>query len=122
MTAQKKTLVIGASEKPERYSNKAIRKLLQYGHPVEAIGARPGKVEGVQYGKELLDFQGIDTVTLYLNAKRQKDYYDYLLKLHPRRVIFNPGTENPELAHLLKAAGIQPVEACTLVLLSTQQY
>lgn len=122
MSVQKKTLVIGASENPERYSYKAINLLLAYGHPVVAIGGRQGQVSGVGFGKEKLDFQDLNTVTLYLNPGRQEEYYDYIIELHPQRVIFNPGTENPAFANQLKSAGIQVVEACTLVLLHTGQF
>lgn len=118
----KKTLVIGASENPDRYSNMAIRMLRGHGHEVVAIGARAGKVEDVSFGKEMDVFEGIDTVTLYLNPQNQKAYYDYILSLHPKRIVFNPGTENEELEQLAQQQGIVPQEACTLVLLSTGQY
>jgi len=119
---EKKTLVIGASENPERYSYLAINRLRATGHPVEAIGATEGKVNDVVFGKEKKAFDHIDTVTLYLNPLRQKEYYDYILSLKPRRIIFNPGTENPELESLALKNDIEPVEACTLVLLGTGQY
>ncbi|HRP88409.1 MAG TPA: CoA-binding protein [Edaphocola sp.] len=118
----KKTLVIGASENPDRYSNKAIRMLQNFGHEVVAIGVKNGKVEDVEFGKEHLPFENIDTVTLYINPKLQVDYYQYILSLKPRRIIFNPGTENDDFAGLALLKGIEPVEACTLVLLSTHQY
>ena len=118
----KKTLVLGASEDPNRYSYLAINRLRANGHPVEGIGASVGKVSDVSFGKEKVPFDGIDTVTLYLNPKRQKEYYDYILSLKPRRIIFNPGTENPELESLALKNDIEPVEACTLVLLGTGQY
>ena len=122
MSEKKKTLVIGASENPERYSHKAMNMLEEYGHPVVAIGGRSGQVGGVRFGKEKTDFPDVNTVTLYLNPKRQEDYYDYIIKLHPERVIFNPGTENPEFEDRLENAGIKAVEACTLVLLRTGQF
>lgn len=122
MSTTKKTLVIGASENPERYSHKAIFMLREHGHPVVAIGGRSGQVGDVHFGKEKIDFPNLNTVTLYLNPERQKDYYDYIINLHPERVIFNPGTENPEFENRLKNANIVPVEACTLVLLSTGQF
>ncbi|WP_109300536.1 CoA-binding protein [Aquimarina sp. AU474] len=118
----KKTLVLGASLKPDRYSNFAIKKLTNHKHEVKAIGLREGDVAGVVIEKGLQDFSDINTVTLYLNPKRQQEYYDYIIDLKPERVIFNPGTENPELYALLKAAGIEVEIACTLVLLSTDQY
>jgi uncharacterized protein len=118
----KKTLVIGASDDSARYSNMAIKSLRKHEHDVEGIGNRPGTVLDVTFGKERKDFAGIDTVTLYINPARQSDYYDYILSLHPKRIIFNPGTENPELERLAEAKGIKTMEACTLVLLSTGQY
>lgn len=113
----KSTLVIGGSIKPERYSNKAIKKLIEYGHKVYSIGLRPGSVEGViiQQGKP--DFKDIDTVTMYIGSAHQSGYFDYIVNLNPKRVIFNPGTENKEFAELLKANDIEVVEHCTLVML-----
>ncbi|TBW28477.1 CoA-binding protein [Gramella sp. KN1008] len=119
---KKKTLVIGASLNPARYSNLAINRLVKHGQPTVAIGLRTGKLNGVEIETEKLPFENIDTVTLYLNAKRQRDYYDYILSLKPHRVIFNPGTENPELYDLLKKNGIYFENACTLVMLSSHQY
>lgn len=118
----KKTLVIGASENPERYSNKAIRALLSHGHEVVAIGLRPGEVAGVPFNAEKKAFEAIDTVTLYVGPQNQPEYYNYVIGLKPNRVIFNPGTENPEFIQKLKAAGIYPEVACTLVLLATGQF
>lgn len=122
ITMKDKTLVIGASEKEDRYSNKAIQMLRSHKHEVRAIGAREGKVLDVPIHKEKEIFDDIDTVTLYLNPKRQAAYYDYIISLKPRRVIFNPGTENEEFYKLLQAENIEKDEACTLVLLSTNQY
>lgn len=118
----KKTLVIGASLKPARYSNMAMIRLTQGGHLVKAVGLREGEVAGVAITKKMEAFKSIDTITLYLNAKRQIDYYKYILSLHPKRVIFNPGTENPELYRILKENNIEFEVACTLVMLSTNQY
>ena len=118
----KKTLVIGASENKSRYSNLATNNLVQKGHEVVALGRRPGQVNGVKIETEKLPLIGVDTITLYLNPQNQKQYYDYILSLQPKRVIFNPGAENDELEELLKAKGIKAQEACTLVLLSTGQY
>jgi len=118
-----KTLVIGASDNPERYSYLAINRLRRFGHEVEAIGLRENrKVGDVTIQKGFPDLKEIDTVTLYLNPTNQIPYHDYLLKLHPRRVIFNPGTENDELENKLKENKIEVEEACTLVLLSTGQF
>lgn len=118
----KKTLVIGASTKTERYSNMAIRKLVNYKHETVAFGMREGKEFGVTIDTELKQYHALDTVTLYLNPKRQEQYYTYIVSLKPKRVIFNPGTENPEFYSILKENNIAFEEACTLVLLSTNQY
>lgn len=118
----KKTLVIGASENPARYSYLAVNRLLHHGHEVLAIGAKPGQVQGVTIETQQQPYKGVDTITLYINPARQKPYYDYILSLHPKRVIFNPGTENEFLESLLKDHGIEAQEACTLVLLSTGRY
>ena len=118
----KKTLVIGASTNPERYSFKAITMLREFGHPVVAIGLKQGEVAGVLFETTKIPFEEIDTVTLYLNPKRQVDYYDYILSLKPKRVVFNPGTENPEFYKKLDKQGIAHIEACTLVLLRIGQY
>jgi predicted CoA-binding protein len=118
----KSTLVLGASPNPERYSNMAVRRLRNAGHPVSAIGRNTATVGDVEIVTDHRPLTDVDTVTLYLNPANQKEYYDYILALHPRRIIFNPGAENPELEALASAHGIKPVEACTLVLLSTGQY
>ncbi len=119
---KKKTLVLGASDNPARYSNMAIKSLRQHGHPVVAVGRKNTVVEDVEVHKEKENFEDIDTVTLYLNSTHQKEYYDYILSLTPKRIIFNPGAENEELARLSRNNNIQPLEACTLVLLRTGQY
>jgi predicted CoA-binding protein len=119
---KKKTLVIGASDNPSRYSFLAIQKLRKYGHPVVAIGIRKTRVGDVQVENEKKPFDNIDTVTLYLNPTRQTEYYDYIISLKPKRLLFNPGAENNELSTLAKQHKIQVMEACTLVLLSTGQY
>ncbi len=118
----KKTLVLGASLNPGRYSNLAINRLVNHGHSVEAVGLKKGMVAGVAISTEKDDFENIDTVTLYLNPKRQEEYYDYIISLKPKRVIFNPGTENPEFYEMLHKNNIETEVACTLVLLGTNQY
>lgn len=120
--SSKKTLVIGASEKPERYSNMAIKKLRNYNHPVVAIGNREGKVMDVDIIKGRPAFEDLDTITLYINPKIQQEYYDYILSLKPKRIIFNPGTENNELENMASEKGIETIEACTLVMLSIKNY
>ncbi|MCF7569190.1 CoA-binding protein [Sabulilitoribacter arenilitoris] len=118
----KKTLVFGASLKPNRYSNFVIQKLVNKGFRVLAFGLRAGEVAGINIDVELRQYTDINTVTLYLNPKQQRYYYDYLVSLKPKRVIFNPGTENPGFYKILKENNIDFEAACTLVLLSTNQY
>src|SRR5690606_15079689 len=96
MKSNKKTLVFGASLNPGRYSNMAMHRLVRHGHDVVAFGMKEGKVDAVKIETELKPFEGVDTITLYMNPKRQTLFYDYLIGLNPKRVIFNPGTENPE--------------------------
>lgn len=117
-----KVLVIGASLKTERYSNMAVKLLLGHQHEVFAIGNQDGEIDGVKIERNKIMFNDIDTITLYLNAARQKDYYEYMVALKPKRVIFNPGTENDELVALLAKNNISTEEACTLVLLRTGQF
>jgi len=116
------TLVIGASENPSRYSNMAIHKLKQHGHPISAIGLKEGVVDGVSFSKERKAFKDIDTITLYIGPAHQPEYYEYLISLKPKRIIFNPGTENDEFEQMARSKGIKVLEACTLVMLSTGQY
>ena len=118
----KTTLVLGASDNPGRYSYLAIQRLKQYGHPVKAIGKKKTVSSGVDIETEHIKWDDIDTVTLYLNPLHQQQYYDYIISLSPKRIIFNPGAENPELAKLARENGIQPMDVCTLVMLSTGQY
>ncbi len=118
----KKTVVLGASSNPNRYSYLAIKKLRKYGHDVIAVGKREGKVDDVNIITDQPEIEDVDTVTLYLNPTNQKPYYDYITSLKPRRVIFNPGTENEELERLVAPSGTNTMEACTLVLLGTGQY
>ncbi len=117
-----KTLVFGASLKFNRYSNRAIRKLIENKQQTVAFGLQNGEVAGVFIDTILKDYNDIDTVTLYMNPKRQAEFYDYIVSLHPKRVIFNPGTENPTFYKILEKNSIKVEVACTLVLLSTNQY
>ena len=119
---KKKTLVIGATANPSRYSYLAVQKLTAHKHPVVPFGIKKGIIGNTEIETERKPFEQIDTVTLYINPLRQKDYYDYILSLQPKRIIFNPGTENDELFALAQQKGIIATEACTLVLLSTGQY
>ncbi len=116
------TLVIGASANPGRYSNMAISRLVARGYTTKALGVKEENAYGIPISTEWIPYKEIHTVTLYLNPYRQKEYYDYIISLKPKRVIFNPGTENPEFYRLLDEKQIAYTEACTLVLLGTDQY
>lgn len=118
----KKTVVLGASTKPDRYAFKAIIMLVDKGHSVLAIGQNAGEVAGIKIKTKAIPLSNIDTITLYLNPARQRDYYNYIVEAKPKRVIFNPGTENPELYQLLELNNIKSEVACTLVLLATNRY
>jgi len=118
----KKTLVFGASLKPNRYSNIAIRKLVEKKVETLAFGLREGTVMGITIQTSLSKFKEVDTITLYMNPKRQREFYEAIIELQPRRVIFNPGTENEEFYSLLASKKIDVQVACTLVLLATGQY
>jgi predicted CoA-binding protein len=122
MSEKKKTLVLGASSNPARYSYLAIRRLREHGHPVKAIGMNKSIVEDVMIETVPTISDDIDTVTLYLNPAHQEQYYDYILSLNPKRIIFNPGAENTELEKLANNKGIKTMEACTLVMLGTNQF
>ncbi len=118
----KKTLVIGASTNPERYSNMAINLLRRHNHAVVALAKRAGKVGDVDILAKFPANEDIHTVTMYVGAERQLEYYQAILELKPERVIFNPGAENFELADILEMKGIETIEGCTLVMLNTGQY
>lgn len=118
----KKTVVLGVTPNPARYAYAAVQRLNRFEHEVVAIGNREGTIDDTQIQTELIPVEGIDTVTLYLNANHQKAYYDYILSLKPKRIIFNPGTENLELARLAGENGIEVVRGCTLVMLSIGNY
>jgi len=118
----KRTVVLGASPNPNRYSYLAVNRLVAHGHDVIAVGKRRGKINNTEVITDHPQIENVDTVTLYLNAQNQKQYYDYILSLHPKRIIFNPGAENKELAGFAVKNNIEPMEACTLVMLSTGQY
>ena len=118
----KSTLVMGASTNPDRYSFRAISRLVAKGNLVVAYGNKPGEVSGIKIDTNPIDYQGIDTITMYLGAENQIEYYDYILGLRPKRLIFNPGAENEEFEKLARSSGIETENACTLVLLSTNQF
>lgn len=114
--------MLGGSTNPGRYSNRAIRKLLSYGYPVVSIGNREGTVEDVTIETETQEFDDIHTVTIYLGARNQQQYHDYIIGLKPQRIIFNPGAENSELSALAQKENIEVVEYCTLILLDTNTF
>lgn len=118
----KKTLVVGASENPARYSNKAIKMLRSYGHDVVAIGAHQGRVDTVPIDTEYPDKVSFDTITLYINPAIQNEWEEKILSVPARRIIFNPGTENVRLEKMARDKGMEVVEACTLVMLRTDQF
>ncbi len=119
----KKTLVLGASPNPERYSFKAVTALKEHGYEVVPVGIRQGEIAGIPIQTDLPEPQDVHTVSLYIGPKRQPQYYDYILnKIHPKRILFNPGTENPELEALAKEKGIETERACNLVLLSLHTF
>ena len=117
-----KTLILGASSNPDRYSYQALLSLQKHQHEVVALGRKEEVVHGVSIQTGLPELTDIDTVTLYLNPTHQQAYYDYIIGLQPRRVIFNPGTENLAFYAQLIQHQIQVEVACTLVLLATNQY
>lgn len=117
-----KVLVMGASNNPTRYAWIATNMLKEYGHHVTCFGAKKGECAGEPILNDFPENESFDTVTLYLGPQNQTGYYDKIIELKPHRVIFNPGTENPEFEQRLIAAGIVPDESCTLVLLRSGQY
>ena len=118
----KKTVILGATPNPERYAYLATSRLKRAGHEVLPVGNKKGEIEGIVIENGTPQYEGVDTVTLYLNPDNQKPYYDYILSLKPKRIIFNPGTENWELVKLAKEQGIETEIACTLVMLSIGNY
>ncbi|MBK9283991.1 MAG: CoA-binding protein [Sphingobacteriaceae bacterium] len=118
----KKTLIIGASTNPERYSYKALLSLQNHGHEVLAAGIQEGELNGVKFITDKKQIADIDTVTLYVGPKNQTEWIPYVLQLKPNRLVFNPGTENPDFFQLATAEGIECIEACTLVMLGIGNY
>lgn len=118
----KKTLVLGATPNPSRYAYVATQKLKSYGHEVIPMGIKKGEIDGIKIENSTPQYEGVDTVTLYINPDLQKLYYDYIFSLKPKRIIFNPGTENFELIRLAKEQGIETELGCTLVMLSIGNY
>jgi predicted CoA-binding protein len=123
MKIEKPTLVLGASPNPDRFSNKAIKSLQKSNIPVVAVGKRCAEVNGLTILKGMpTNIGSIHTITLYLSSKNQIEYYDYILSLQPKRIIFNPGTTNPELAEAAKLKGIEVVNDCILVMINSGKF
>lgn len=122
MTKNKKTLVLGATTKPDRAAFKAVEMLVAKGHSVLALGQNAGEVAGIKINTKAIPVKNIDTISLYINPTRQRDYYNYIVDAKPKRVLFNPGTENPEFYQLLELNNIKYEAACTLVLLTLNKY
>ncbi len=118
----KKTLVFGASPNINRFSNRAVELLKEYGHEVVAFGNKKALINNVQIDNTRLEYIDIDTITMYLSSANQTQYYDYILSLNPKRIIFNPGSENNELIKMAKSKNIEVVEDCTLVMLNCGSY
>ena len=117
-----KTLILGATPNPSRYAYIAANRLVNSGHEIVNVGIKSGAVAGAEILNGEPEVEDVDTITLYVGPKNQPQYYDYLLGLKPRRIIFNPGTENPALEQLAEDNGIEPIKACTLVMLASDQY
>lgn len=118
----KKTLIIGASTNPERYSYKAAERLLAHGHEIVMVANRADRLFDIDILTDIPALADIHTVTMYVSAKNQSAYYQKIIALKPKRVVFNPGTENPEFEEFLAKNGIETECACTLVLLATDSY
>jgi hypothetical protein len=121
-TLNKKTLVLGATPNPGRYANLAANRLVRSGHSIVNVGLKKGEVAGVPIEQPQTIHNDIDTITLYVGPQHQPELYDYIMDTHPKRIIFNPGTENSELRNMANEKGIETEYACTLVLLSIGQY
>jgi len=119
---QKKTVVIGASPNPGRYSYRAVSLLQSFNHQVIAVGIKNGEINGIPIHKGPIEITDVHTVTLYIGPARQPEYFDYIFRLNPKRIIFNPGTENDNLYQLAKEKGIEVVEDCTLVMLNSGRF
>ncbi len=118
----KKTVVLGASPKPIRYSYSAVEQLKSKGHEAVPIGIKDGSIAGIEIVKGTPEVEGVHTITLYLGPQRQPPYYEYIFSLKPKRIIFNPGTENMELIQMAKERGVEVEVGCTLVMLSLGNY
>lgn len=121
-TSSKRTVILGASASPDRYAYQAFMQLRAKGHEPLPVGVRAGKIEETDILLGMPVLADVDTVTLYVNPERQRDYYDYILGLNPKRIIFNPGTENAEFARMARERGIEVVIGCTLVMLTLNNF
>jgi len=124
MNQKKKTVVVGASPNPSRYAYRASHMLSEYGHDIVPLSIKRGSVAGEEI-KDLRQrphISDIDTLTLYIGPQHHNQWMEYLLELSPRRIIFNPGTENPDFIAQAEAKGIEVVEGCTLVMLQSGVY
>ena len=118
----KKTLVLGASPNPVRFSYKAVKSLLRHDQEVVAVGFREGLIEEQPILVGMPHIEDVHTVSVYIGSSRQTEYYDYIFSLKPKRVIFNPGTVNPDFMMKLKREGIEPIGQCMLVMLNEGTY
>lgn len=118
----KVSVVIGASPNPRRYSNAAVVRLSEAGYSVYPLGIRDGIINGIEIIKGMPEIKNVHTVTLYISAQHQPQYYDYILKLKPTRLIFNPGTYNPEFKEMARNTSISVISDCTLVMISMGLY
>ncbi len=117
-----KTIVLGATDNPDRYSCKAVKALLRNDYEVVALGFRAGTIKETEILTGMPHVENVDTVLIYMGVKKQKEFYEYIQSLKPRRVIFNPGAENPELQDILKSQGIEIVKDCALIMINTDAY
>ena len=118
----KTTLILGATPNPTRYAYAAAERLVRHGHEIIPVGIKRGEVQGQDIINGRPHVENLDTVTLYIGAQHQPEYYDWLMELAPKRIIFNPGTENPELWRRAQEKGIETVSGCTLVMLAAGNY
>lgn len=117
-----KTVVLGAAENPDRYSCKAVKALLRNDYEVVPVGFRAGLIKDIEILTGKPHVEDVDTILIYMGARKQTDFYEYILNLKPRRVVFNPGAENPELQDILKEKGIEVVKDCALIMINTDHY
>lgn len=123
MIMEKTTVLLGASPKPDRFAYKAVRSLQRRNIPVIALGRKDADLDGIKIRKGMPgDIGPVHTVTLYLNPKNQEEYYDYIISLQPSRIIFNPGTWNPDLAELARSHDIEVVRDCMLIMLNSSKF